>query len=98
MVNNWVRRENESFLLVEPCPRVTCCIEKELRYFFRKYIFICTIYTLLVQLISTRVKFMVAATLGKTYGLRYQIGAMVSDSLPIGKPRAIDNMASMFWG
>ena len=51
-----------------------------------------------MQLISTRVKFIVAATLGKTYGLRYQIGAMVSDSLPIGKPRAIDNMASMFWG
>ena len=98
LVNNWVRRENESFLLVEPCSRVTCCIEKKLRYFFRKYIFICTIYTLLMQLISTRVKFIVAATLGKTYGLRYQIGAMVSDSLPIGKPRAIDNMASMFWG
>ena len=51
-VNNWVIKENESFLLVEPCSRVTCCVEIQLKYFFRKYIFICTIYTLLMQLIS----------------------------------------------
>ena len=50
--NNWVIKENESFLLVEPCSRVTCCVEIKLQYFFRKYIFICTIYTLLMQLIS----------------------------------------------
>ena len=51
-VNNWIIRENESFLIVEPCSRVTCCVEIKLQYFFRKYIFICAIYTLLMQLIS----------------------------------------------
>ena len=69
LVNNWVRRENESFLLVEPCSRVTCCVEIKLQYFFRKYIFICTIYTLLMQLISAILcdtcQAMVAATHGK---------------------------------
>ena len=50
--NNCVIKENESFLLVEPCVRVTCCMEIKLKYFFRKYIFICTIYNLLLQLIS----------------------------------------------
>ena len=50
--NNWVIKENESFLLVEPCSRVTCCVEIQLKYFFRKYIFIFTIYNLLLQLIS----------------------------------------------
>ena len=51
-VNNGVIRENKSFLIVEPCSRVTCCVEIKLQYFLRKYIFICTIYTLLMQLIS----------------------------------------------
>ena len=50
--NNWVIKENDSFLLVEPCSRVTCCVEIKLQYFFRKYVFICTIHTLLMQLIS----------------------------------------------
>ena len=44
--------ENERFLLVEPRSRVTCCVEVQLKYFFRKYIFICAIYNLLLQLIS----------------------------------------------
>ena len=34
--------------------------------------------------------------LGKTYGLRYQNGAMFSDSFPRGKPKAVDNMAPLF--
>ena len=51
-VNNWVIRENKSFLILELCSRVTCCVQIKLQYFFRKYIFICTIYTLLMQLIS----------------------------------------------
>ena len=51
-VSSGVIRENKSFLIVEPCSRVTCCVEIKLQYFFRKYIFICTIYTLLMQLIS----------------------------------------------
>ena len=51
-VSNWVIRENESFLIVEPCSRVTCCVEIKLQYFSRKYIFICTVYTLIMQLIS----------------------------------------------
>ena len=50
--SNWVIKENDSFLLVEPCSRVTCCVEIKLQYFFRKYVFICTIHTLLMQLIS----------------------------------------------
>ena len=67
-VNNWVIRENESFLLVEPLSHVTCCVQIKLQYFFRKYIFIYAIYTLLIlfrQFFMTHVKFMVAATLGK---------------------------------
>ena len=82
--------------------RVTCCVEIKLQYFFHKFIFICTIYTLLMQLISVilydTVKFMVAATLGKN--LRPPVRKWSNDQwlLPIGKPRAVDNMASMFWG
>ena len=64
---NWVIRENESLLIVEPCSRVICCVEIKLQYFSRKYIFICTIYNLLMQLLSAILydTFMVAATLGK---------------------------------
>ena len=56
-----------------------------------------------MQLISAilydTVKFMVAALLGKTYDLRCQNGAMVRVTLlSIRKPRAVDNMVSMFWG
>ena len=40
-VNNCVIRENVSFLLVEPCSRVTCCVEIKLQFLFVKYIFIC---------------------------------------------------------
>ena len=47
-VNNWVIRENERYLLAEPCFRATCCVEIKLEYFFRNYIFICTIYTLVM--------------------------------------------------
>ena len=49
--NNWAIKENECFLLVEPYSRVTCCVEIQWQRFFRKYIFICTIYTLLLLLI-----------------------------------------------
>ena len=38
--NNWVIKENEIFLLVEPCSRVTSCVEIKLQYFFRKYILV----------------------------------------------------------
>ena len=37
-VNNWVIRENESFLIVEPCFRVTCYVEIKLQYFSCRYI------------------------------------------------------------
>ena len=37
-VNNWVIRENESFLIVEPCSRVTCYVEIKLQYFSCRYI------------------------------------------------------------
>ena len=54
----WVK-ENESFLLVEacsrvvePCSRVIYCVEIKLQFCFRKYISICTVYTVLIRLIS----------------------------------------------
>ena len=100
--NNWVIKESKSFLLVEPSSRVTCCVEIKLQYFFRKYIFICTIYALLIQLISAILcdtcQAMVAATHGKNLWPPVPNGAMVSDSFTLGRPRAVDNMVSMFWG
>ena len=36
--------------------------------------------------------------LGKTYGLLCHNWAMVSDSFVYGKPRAVDDMVSVFWG
>ena len=91
-VNKWVIRENESFLLVEPCSRVTCCVETKLQYFFRKYIFICTIYTLLCnlfrQFFTTRVKFMVAATLEKNLRPPEPNRAIVSDSFAYRKTKS----------
>ena len=77
-VNNWVIRENESFLLVEPCsrvepcPRVTCCVEIKLQqFFFVKYISICKIDCLMTRLISAIIYDLWQQLLGKTYGLRY---------------------------
>ena len=77
--------------------------EIKLQYFFRKYIFICTIYTLLIQLIS--------AILYDTYQVHGGSDScekpMASGTkmeqwsvtlLPIGKPRPVSNMAFMFWG
>ena len=49
--NNCAIKQNECFLLVEPCSPVTCCVEIQLQCFFRKYILICTIYTLLLLLL-----------------------------------------------
>ena len=49
--NNWPIKENECFLPEEPCSHVTCFVEIQLQCFFRKYIFICTIYTLLLLLL-----------------------------------------------
>ena len=95
-------RENESFLLVVSCSRVTCCLELKLQYFFRKYILICTIYTLLMQLISRILcdtyQFMVAATLGKN--LRPPVPQWRNGQwlFAYRKPRAVDNITPMFWG
>ena len=44
----------------------------------------------------TRVKFMAAATLGKNSGTKLEQWSVTL--LPIGKARAVDNLASMFWG
>ena len=82
-VNNWVIRENERFLLVERSSRVTCCVQKKLQYFFRKYIFICAICNLLMQLRQFSMTLLSSwwhQLLEKTYGLLDQHGAMVSDS------------------
>ena len=38
--------------VVQPCSCVTCCVEIKLQHFSRKYIFICKIYVLLMQLTS----------------------------------------------
>ena len=42
----------------------------------------------------TRVKFMAAATLGKNSGTKLEQWSVTL--LPIGKARAVDNLASMF--
>ena len=102
-VSNWVIRENESFLIVEPCSRVTCCVEIKLQYFFRKYIFICTIYTLLMQLILAILYDTCPVHDGSnSWEKPMASGAKMEQwsvtLLPIGKPRAVDNMVSMFWG
>ena len=98
----WVK-ENESFLLIEPCSRVIRCQETKLQFSFRKYISICTVYNVLIRLISAFL-----------YDLHWTHGGSNSwekptvsgtkmeqwpvNLLPIGKPRAVDNMTSLFWG
>ena len=94
---------NESFLLVEPWSRVTCCVEIKLQYFFHKYIFICTIYTLLMQLILAILYDTCPVHDGSnSWEKPMASGAKMEQwsvtLLPIGKPRAVDNMVSMFWG
>ena len=101
--NNWIIKANESFPLVEPCSRVTCCVEIKLQYFFRKYIFICRIYTLLMQLISA-ILYDTCQVYGgsnsweKTMASSAKMEQWSVALLPIGKPRAVDNMVSVFWG
>ena len=90
--------ENKSFLLVEPRSRVTCCVEIKLQSFFRKYIYLyslyCTdtIYCLFLQ----RVELISAAALGKNRRPPVPKWSNSLTLLPIGKPRAADNMASLF--
>ena len=100
--NNWVIRENESFLLVEPYSCVTCCVEIKLQYFFLKCIFICTIYTLVMQLISAFLCDTCYAHGGSNSWEKPTASGTKMEQwsvthLPIGKPRAVDNMDSMFW-
>ena len=71
--------------------------------FFRKYIFICTIYTLLMQLISAILYDTCQVHGGSnSWGKPMASGAKMEQwsvtLLPIGKPRAAGNMVSMFWG
>ena len=101
--NNWIIKENKSFLLVEPCSRVSCCVEIQLKYFFRKYIFICAIYTLLLQLISAMLYDTCYVHGGSnSWEKPMPSGAKMEQCsvtlLPIGKPRAVDNIVSVFWG
>ena len=81
---------------------VTCCVEIKLQFFFGTYISICTICNVLIQLISIFL-----------YDLRWAHGESNSwekskfsgtkmeqwsvTPLPIGRLRAVDNMASLFW-
>ena len=69
-------------------------------FLFVKIIFLCTMHTMLTKL-SCSMFFLVFwlswwwwQTLGKTYGLRYQIDYWLVTLLPLGKPRALNNMLS----
>ena len=100
-VKNWVIRENKSFLLVEPCSNVTCCVEINLQYFFRKYILIWTIYTLLMQHFLAILFDMCRVHGGSNSWEKPTASGTKMEQwsvtlLPIGKPRAVDNTASMF--
>ena len=102
-VNKLDNKGKRKFLLAEPYFCVTCCVEIKVQYFFHKYIFICTIYTLIIQLISAIFydtcqvhggsnsweKPTVSGTEMEQWSVTY---------LPIGKPKAVDNIASMFSG
>ena len=86
--NSWVIKENESFLLVEPCSRVTWCVEIKLQFFFRKYIYL---YPTNATYFGNSLWHVSSSwwkqLLGKTYGLRCQKGAMANDSLAYGKTK-----------
>ena len=85
------------------CSRITCFVEIKLQYFSRKYIFIYTIYTLLMQLFSA-ILYYTCHVHGssnlweKSTASRTRLEQWSVTLLPIGKPRAADNMVSMFWG
>ena len=84
--------------VVEPCSRVTCCVEIQL-----KYIFICKIYNLLLQLISAILYDTCYVHGGSNSWEKPMASSAKMEQwsvtlLPIGKPRAVDNMVSMFWG
>ena len=69
LVNKGKRKFSAGRVVLQPCSRVGCSVEIKLQFSFRKYISICTSYTVLIRLISTFfatcVELMVAATLRK---------------------------------
>ena len=75
----------------------------KVKYFIRKYILICTIYTLLMQLISA-ILHDTCQVHGGSVSWEKRIASSAkmeqwpATLLPIGKPRAVDNMFSMFQG
>ena len=85
------------------CSRITCFVQIKLQYFSRKYIFLYTIYTLLMQLFSA-ILYYTCHVHGssnpweKSTAARTNLEQWSVTLLPIGKPRAVDNMVSMFWG
>ena len=86
--------------VVEPCSRVTCCVEIKLEYFFRKFIFISPICTLLLQLILAILYDMCYVHGGSNSWEKPMASGIKMEQrsvtlLPIGKPRAVDNRASM---
>ena len=101
--NNWLSKGKESFLLVEPCFRVIRCVEIKLQFSFRKYISICTVCTVLIRLIlvflyDLRWTYGGSNSWGKPTASGTKMEQWSVTLLPTGKPRAVDNMASLFWG
>ena len=97
----WIR-ENKSFLLVEPCSRVTCCLEIKLQFFFLKYIYLHNLYPTSATYFGDSSWLLLSSwwqqLLGKTFGLRYQNGATVSDSFAKTKTRSCRQHGLMFSG
>ena len=97
----WIM-ENKSFLLVEPCSRVIYRVEIKLQFSFRKHISICTVCTVLIRLISAFLY-----DLWWTHGCSNSWEKSTASCtkmewwsmtiLPMGTPRAVDNMTSLFW-
>ena len=96
-------KENESFLLVEPCSRVRCCAKINLQFLFVKYISICTILCPINATYIDNSLWLVLSSwwqqrLGKTYSLRYQNKAMISDFFAYRKTKTCRQHGLLFWG
>ena len=101
-VNNWVMRGKESFLLVELCSHVTCCVEIKLTIFLSQiYLYLYNLYATNVTYFGNSLWHVLSSLwqqlLGKIYASGNKMEQRSVTLLPTGKPRAVDNTASMFW-
>ena len=92
-------------VLVERCSLVIFCIEMKLQFSFPKYISICTFYAELIQLISAFLYDLRWTHVGSNSWEKPTASKAKMEQwlwsvnfLPIGKPKAADNMTSLFWG